>query len=501
MTAHLILDGVTKAFPGVQALSGVRLEAYRGQVLALMGANGAGKSTLMNVLGGITQMDAGTITIDGVPIQIGSPRDARDHGIAFVQQELNVVPSMSVAENILITSFPTKGGLIDGKLMRARAAALLKQLNCPFSVDEIVENLSMGDRQMVEIAGALARKPKILIFDEPTSSLTSREKRKLFEVIVSLRQQGVVIIYVTHFLDEIFEICERVTVLRNGATVGTRMIDEVTPLEVVHMMLGQTHSEERLTEPHPRSGKPLLTVSGLGREGVLADVSLTIHEGEIVGLWGLLGSGRTELVRALTGLDPIDMGELHFDAGGGLSAVTPQQLHRQVGLVTEDRRGEGLLLTQSVYQNLSLASLGNLLNRFLMIDRGREQTLAKELIERLGIKVSSPAQQVGTLSGGNQQKVVFGRWLATKPKLFILDEPTRGLDVGAKAEILKLVVDLARSGVSILIISSEIEELMRVCDRYLVMSRGRIIEEVSGSSTKAELMDAASGRAQLETLA
>jgi ABC-type sugar transport system ATPase subunit len=501
MAAHLILDGVTKAFPGVQALNGVRLEAYRGQVLALMGANGAGKSTLMNVLGGITQMDAGTITIDGVPIEIGSPRDAREHGIAFVQQELNVVPSMTVAENILITSFPTKAGLIDGKLMRARAAALLKQLNCPFSVDETVENLSMGDRQMVEIAGALARKPKILIFDEPTSSLTSREKRKLFEVILSLQQQGVVIIYVTHFLDEIFEICERVTVLRNGATVGTRMMDEVTPLEVVHMMLGQNHSQERLTEPHARSGKPLLTVSGLGREGVLADVSLTIHEGEIVGLWGLLGSGRTELVRALTGLDPIDTGDLSFDSGGGPTAITPEQLHRQVGLVTEDRRGEGLLLTQSVYQNLSLASLGNLLNRFLMIDRGREQTLAKELIERLGIKVSSPAQRVGTLSGGNQQKVVFGRWLATKPKLFILDEPTRGLDVGAKAEILKLVVDLARSGVSVLIISSEIEELMRVCDRYLVMSRGRIIEELSGSSTKTELMDAASGRAQLEALA
>ena len=501
MSAHLILHGVTKAFPGVQALNGVHLEACRGQALALMGANGAGKSTLMNVLGGIAQMDAGTITIDGVPIEIGSPREARDHGIAFVQQELNVVPSMSVAENILITSFPTKSGLIDGKAMRARAAALLKQLNCPFSVDETVENLSMGDRQMVEIAGALARKPKILIFDEPTSSLTSREKRKLFEVILSLKQQGVVIIYVTHFLDEIFEICERVTVLRNGATVGTRMMGEVTPLEVVHMMLGQNHSQERLTEPHPRSDKPLLTATSLAREGVLADISLDIHEGEIVGLWGLLGSGRTELVRALTGLDPIDAGNLRFDAGDGLNAITPRQLHRQVGLVTEDRRGEGLLLTQSVRRNLSLASLSRLLNRFFMINRSREQTLANDLIERLGIKVSNPSQRVGTLSGGNQQKVVFGRWLATKPRLFILDEPTRGLDVGAKTEILKLVVDLARSGVAILIISSEIEELMRVCDRYLVMSRGRIIKELSASSTKTQLMDAASGRAQLEALA
>jgi ABC-type sugar transport system ATPase subunit len=500
MGAHLVLDGVTKAYPGVQALSGVHLEAYRGQALALMGANGAGKSTLMNVLGGITQMDAGTLSIDGVPIEIDSPRDAKAHGIAFVQQELNVVPSMTVAENILITGFPTRAGVIDRKVMRARAAALLERLNCPFSVDETVENLSMGDRQMVEIAGALARKPKILIFDEPTSSLTSREKRKLFEVILSLKQDGVVIIYVTHFLDEIFEICERVTVLRNGATVGTRMMDQVTPVEVVHMMLGQNHSQERLSQPRARSDKPLLTVAALGREGVLADINLSIHEGEIVGLWGLLGSGRTELVRALTGLDPIDMGDLRFDAGHGLNAVTPHQLHRQVGLVTEDRRGEGLLLSQSVRQNLSLASLGTLLNRSFMIDRGRELALAKALIERLGIKVSSPAQRVGTLSGGNQQKVVFGRWLATQPRLFILDEPTRGLDVGAKTEILKLVVELARSGVSILIISSEIEELMRVCDRYLVMSRGRIIEELSASSTKSQLMDAASGRAHLEVL-
>ena len=501
MSAHLVLDGVTKAYPGVQALSGVHLEAYRGQALALMGANGAGKSTLMNVLGGITQMDAGTISIDGEAIKIGSPRDAKTHGIAFVQQELNVAPSMTVAENILISNFPTRAGLIDGKATRARAGALLERLNCPFSVDETVENLSMGDRQMVEIAGALAREPKILIFDEPTSSLTNREKRKLFEVIVSLKQQGVVIIYVTHFLDEIFEICERVTVLRNGASAGTRMMGEVTPLEIVHMMLGQNHSQERLCVPHSGCSKPLLRVSGLSREDVLADVNLEIREGEIVGLWGLLGSGRTELVRALTGLDPIDAGDLLFDTGGGLKTLTPGQLHRQVGLVTEDRRGEGLLLPQSVRQNLSLASLGTLLNRFFMIDRGREQTLARGLIERLGIKVSNPAQRVGTLSGGNQQKVVFGRWLATKPRLFILDEPTRGLDVGAKTEILKLAVELARSGVSILMISSEIEELMRVCDRYLVMSRGRIIEELSGSSTKSQLMDAVSGKAPLEALA
>jgi ABC-type sugar transport system ATPase subunit len=501
VTAHLALDAITKTFPGVQALSGVHFDAYRGEAMALMGANGAGKSTLMNILGGIVEMDAGKISIDGAQIVIRSPRDARAHGIAFVQQELNVVQSMTVAENIFITNFPTKGGIIDKTAMRARAASLLERLSCPFEVDEIVERLSMGDRQMVEIAGALAREPKIIIFDEPTSSLTNREKRKLFDVISLLKRQGVVIIYITHFLDEIFEICDRITVLRNGATVGVGKMSEVTPIEVVRLMLGQSHSQERLRESLETCAKEVLNVSGLGREGVLADVNLSLHAGEIVGLWGLLGSGRTELIRALTGLDPIDAGEIRHDSGGGLKTVSPRQLHRRVGLVTEDRRGEGLLLPQSVVRNLSLTSLGDLLNRFFLIDGKRETALARGLIDKLGIKVSDPGQPVGTLSGGNQQKVVFGRWLATRPQLFFLDEPTRGLDVGAKSEILKLVVELAQSGATVLLISSEVEELIRVCDRYLVMSRGRIIGEFPGESTKTELMDAVSGLTIREDLA
>jgi ABC-type sugar transport system ATPase subunit len=501
MTAHLVLDAITKTFPGVQALSGVHLDAFRGEAMALMGANGAGKSTLMNILGGVVAMDGGAILIDEIPAAIHSPRDARAHGIAFVQQELNVVPSMTVAENIFMTSFPAKAGVIDKRAVRERAAALLDRLNCPFGVDEIVERLSIGDRQMVEIAGALAREPKIIIFDEPTSSLTSREKRKLFEVIALLKRQGVVIIYVTHFLDEIFEICERVTVLRNGVTVGAGMMTDFTPVEIVQLMLGQSHSQERLSDPAATRGAQVLKAAGLNREGVLAEVNLSLHAGEIVGLWGLLGSGRTELIRALTGLDPIDAGEIDYDGGKGPKRLSPRQLHRQVGLVTEDRRGEGLLLPQSVLQNLSLASLGKLLNRFFMIDRRREQALARSLIDRLGIKVSSLGQPVGTLSGGNQQKVVFGRWLATKSQLFFLDEPTRGLDVGAKTEILKLAVALARSGATILLISSEIEELIRVCDRYLVMSRGRIAGELPGTATKAQLMDAVSGKMLREVLA
>jgi ABC-type sugar transport system ATPase subunit len=490
--AHLLIDGVSKSFPGVRALKNVCLEAFRGEALALMGANGAGKSTLMNVLGGVVPADSGAIFIDGQSVAIRSPRDAADNGIAFVQQELNVAPSMSVAENVSMTNFPLRAGLIDKPATRARAAALLERLGCAFGADDKVEWLGIGDRQMVEIAAALAREPKIIIFDEPTSSLTNREKRKLFEAIARLKKQDVTILYVTHFLEEIFEICERVAVLRDGATAGAGRIFEFTPGDVVRMMLGTRHSQDRLVPPRKVEGPSRLSVKGLSRKGAIEDVSFSLRPGEVVGLWGLLGSGRTETVRALVGLDPIDAGEIAYDDGGGLKAITPEGLHRHVGFVTEDRRREGLLLSQSVAFNLSLGNLPQLLNRVGAIDRKKEASLVERLIGRLGIKVSGPLQRVGALSGGNQQKVVFGRWLATEPRLFFLDEPTRGLDVGAKNEILALICELAKTGASVLLISSEVEELMRVCDRYLVMSHGRLVAELPGDVPRSALLDAIS---------
>jgi ABC-type sugar transport system ATPase subunit len=490
--AYLLIDGVSKSFPGLRALKNVRLEAWRGEALALMGANGAGKSTLMNVLGGVVAPDSGAIVIDGEPIEIRSPREAATNGIAFVQQELNVALSMNVAENISMTSFPLRAGLIDKAATRSRAAALLERLGCAFDADDRVESLGIGDRQMVEIAAALAREPRIIIFDEPTSSLTNREKRKLFEAIALLKKQNVTILYVTHFLDEIFEICERVAVLRDGATVGAGLISEFTPGDVVRMMLGTSHSQERPAVWRKATGSPRLSVEGVSRRGAIEDVSFALRPGEVVGLWGLLGSGRTETLRALVGLDAIDAGRIAYDDGRGLQPISPQKLHRRVGLVTEDRRREGLLLSRSVAFNLTLASLRDLLNRVGAIDRKKERTLVERLIGRLGIKVSAPSQRVDALSGGNQQKVVFGRWLATAPRLFFFDEPTRGLDVGAKNEILALISELADAGASVLLVCSEVEELMRFCDRYLIMSRGRLIAELPGDVSRVALMEAIS---------
>ena len=489
----LQLHAITKTFGATTALDAASFECRAGEVHALMGANGAGKSTLMNVLGGIVPMDDGEIIIAGIPVQIRSPHESKALGIAFVHQELNMLPTMTVAENVFIDDLPQSGGLVVRGRTRKRTAGLLDRLGSRISPDQRVEELSTGDRQMVEIARALARDPRIIIFDEPTSSLTDRERQRLFAIIRQLRQSGVAVIYITHFLDEIFHICDRITAMRNGQTVGSSAIAATTPNEVVRLMLGEVERQERLREPHAAAGKPLLSVRGLNRRGVLHDIGFELHPGEIVGLWGLLGSGRTELVHALIGLDPIHSGELRIAADNGDRSITPTALHRQVGLVTEDRRGEGLLMPLSVVGNLSLASLGQLLSRLRLIDRRREQSFAEDIVARLKIKLNDVRQAVKTLSGGNQQKVVLGRWLATRPRLFILDEPTRGLDVAAKTEVLRLTAELATAGTCILLISSELEDMMRVCDRYLVINRGRITEELPGSADKHRLMEAVSG--------
>lgn len=487
--AYLRMEGLSKAYPGVVALRGARLEARRGEAVALMGANGAGKSTLMNVLGGVTLPDEGSVTIDGAAVRLRSPREALAHGIAFVHQELAMLPSMTVAENVFADGFPTRFGVVDSARMHREATTLLARLGCNLPTGRLVETLGPGDRQMVEIARALRRAPRIMIFDEPTSSLTSREKARLFDIVQGLKRDNVAIIYITHFVDEIFEICERVTVMRNGATVADRAIAQTSPADVVHLMLGEADSAERLADASTGPGPVVLDVANLSG-GLLRDINLTVSAGEVVGLWGLLGSGRTELVRALIGLDPIESGTLRWRADSELQPITPANLHRIAGVVTEDRRGEGLLLPLTTRANLSLTSLRSLLYAFGVIDRGKEERLATDMIGQMHIKVSGSGQTVGTLSGGNQQKVVVGRWLATNPRLFLLDEPTRGLDVGAKTEILKLTAALAHAGAAVLVISSEPEELLRICDRYLVMSRGRITAQLPGTANRTDLLAA-----------
>ncbi len=500
MTAqpYLRLDGVSKRYPGVVALHEASLEAYCGEAMALMGANGAGKSTLMNVLGGLVMKGAGTISIDGQPVILRSPRDAAASGIAFVHQEFTLLPSMTVAENVHADEFPSRGGLLAPEIMRARTAELLARLGSNLPTDTRVENLSSGDRQIVEIARALRRNPRVVIFDEPTSSLTDREKKRLFEVIAALKRDRAAIIYITHFIDEIFAICDRVTVMRNGRTVASIPIGSVTSKEVVHLMLGETDNIVRLGktpngEAEDDGGDVILEVKGLSRAGVLTNVDLTLRAGEIVGVWGLLGSGRTELLRALVGLDAIDQGGLRLRRHGDLLSISPRDLHRFVGLVTEDRRGDGLFLPLSVGTNIVLPSLSAVTNRLRLIVGRKVGRLVHNMMERLHIKASGPGQPVGTLSGGNQQKVVFARWLATNPQLLLLDEPTRGLDVSAKTEILKLAVQFALAGGTILIVSSALEDLMRVSDRYLVMSRGAIVAQLPGSATADRLKRAVSG--------
>jgi ABC-type sugar transport system ATPase subunit len=482
------MEGISKAFAGIAALRNASLEARGGQATAIMGANGAGKSTLMNILGGVVASDSGRILLDGVEAVIRSPRLAAQQGIAFVHQELTMLPTLSVAENIFIDALPLSGPFIRTRDMGRQSAALLARLGCSIPPETRVEQLSIGDQQLVEIARALRHKAKVIIFDEPTSSLTSPERQRLFNVIRALKTDGVVVIYITHFLDEIFSICERVTVMRNGETVWSSPISEVDPGKVVHLMLGVAENEGRIRAPLDISGETLLAVKGLRRDGVLREVDFEMRRGEIVGLWGLLGSGRTELLRALVGLDPLDGGELSWRGDDGLAPITPERLHAHVGMITEDRRGEGVHLPLSISDNIALPNLNSLLNKWRLIDRGRQNALADATIDRLKIKSSGREQVVATLSGGNQQKVVFGKWLATSPRLFLLDEPTRGLDVSAKTEIMRLVVELAAQGCSILLVSSELQELMRVCDRYLIISRGRLVDELPGTADATALM-------------
>jgi ABC-type sugar transport system ATPase subunit len=484
----LRMEGISKAFAGIAAVRSASLEARGGEAMAIMGANGAGKSTLMNILGGVVASDSGQIVLDGAAVTMRSPRQATQQGVAFVHQELAMLPTLTVAENIFIDSLPSAGPFVRTREMVRRSKALLARLGCSIPPTMPVEQLSIGDQQLIEIARALRQEARVIIFDEPTSSLSGPERQRLFNVIRGLKGSGVVIIYITHFLEEIFSICERVTIMRNGETVWSSPISEVDPAKVVHLMLGVSENEGRIRAPVEIKGEPLLAVKGLRREGAIRNVDFEIRSGEIVGLWGLLGSGRTELLRALVGLDPIDDGTISWRSGESLEPITPERLRVHVGLITEDRRGEGVLLPLSVSDNIALPNLKSLLNRWRLVDASRQVALADSMIDRLKIKASSRDQIVATLSGGNQQKVVFGRWLATNPRLFLLDEPTRGLDVSAKTEINRLIVELAEKGCSVLLVSSELQELMRVCDRYLIISRGRLVDALPGSADTKALM-------------
>ncbi len=474
---RLEVRDVAKEYPGVRALSGVSFDVRAGEVHALMGENGAGKSTLIKIMSGVVQPDGGEILIDGAATRLAGPDDARRAGVATIYQELLLFPELSVAENIFLGHAP-KGrfGRIDLSAMRERARALIASLEIDdLDPDMTVGRLSVGNRQRVEILRALSHDARVLIMDEPTAALTEADVKRLFDIVRRLRARGVGIVYISHRMDEIFEISDRVTVLRDGAFIGTRATRDTTSPALVEMMVGR-RIEALFPKVEAPIGAPVLEARDLVAKPLTRGVSLTVRAGEIVGLAGLVGSGRSELAQTLFGITPAESGEIRL-SGESVVIGSPAQA-RALGLayVPEDRGSQGLVRPTSVKHNLSLAALDGLA-RFGFIDRAAEARLAEDAVRRFDVKTSSLDEMAGRLSGGNQQKIVLGKWLANRPKLLILDEPTRGIDVGAKAEIHRLMGELANQGVAILMISSELPEALGMSDRVLVMREGRIVAE------------------------
>ena len=466
------MKAITKRFPGVVALNDVSLELHRGEVLALMGENGAGKSTLMKVLGGALQPDSGQILIDGKAVVLRSVRDAKQHGIGLIHQELMLAPNLDIAANIFLGSEPGSGGCLRrlprGE-MAARAKALLSRMGLDLDPGTRVSTLSAGQLQLIEIAKALALEAKIIIMDEPTSSLTAAESEHLFSIIGQLESQGIGIIYISHRLDEVMKLSKRISVLRDGRHVGDLEREEATQDQVVQLMVGREMSGHYFPARSQRApGEPLLEVKDLVVVGAGLGVSFTALRGEILGFAGLVGAGRTELMCTLFGVSPALSGSITLE-GRAFAPKHPRDAIRAgVFLAPEERKRHGLVLPMSVAENTSLPGVRSY-NRWGLLERSTEKRVAESQVARLRIKARGIHQRVVNLSGGNQQKIVLGKWLALQPKVLILDEPTRGIDVGAKAEIYRYMVALVDSGVTILMVSSDMEEIMGVSDRVVVM--------------------------------
>ncbi|MFS2292963.1 MAG: sugar ABC transporter ATP-binding protein [Actinomadura sp.] len=489
----LEVTGVSKRFPGVRALDGVSFRLFPGEIHALMGENGAGKSTLIKVLTGVHRADEGTITLDGEERQIHDPPQAQRLGISTVYQEVNLCPNLSVAENVFIGREPRRFGRIDWARVRRRSAELLARLDLDVDVTAPLGAQSLAVQQLVAIVRAVDLDAKVLILDEPTSSLDRGEVERLFGVMRRLRDDGVAILFVSHFLEQIYEICDRVTVLRNGRLVGEYPIGELGRFDLVARMTGRELRDlERLEEAAPAiaRGERLLALEGAGRTGAITPVDLEIHEGEVVGLAGLLGSGRSELARLVSGAEPADTGRVRI-GGETVALRTPRAaIDHGIAFCPEDRKGDGLVMDLTVAENIVLA---------LQAARGwtrplpprRRDELVGEYIRTLRIRPASPGTPVRNLSGGNQQKVLLARWLITRPRLLVLDEPTRGIDVGAKTEIQRLVVSLAGDGIGVLFISAELEEVLRLSHKVEVLRDRALVAELAndGSLTPERLLE------------
>jgi ribose transport system ATP-binding protein len=481
----LSMRGIRKSFPGVQALRGVDLDMYAGEVLALLGENGAGKSTLMKVLGGAHRADAGLLEMDGAEVLFGSPQEARAAGIAVIYQEFNLVPGLTAAENIFLGQEATRAGFVARGEERRRAADLFRRLGVAIDLDAPCSRLTTAQQQLVEIARALARDTRIIVMDEPTAALTAGEVTRLFDIVRDLKSQGIAVIYISHRLDEIFALADRVVVLRDGRNVGTRPLEGLGRTELIEMMVGR-----ELADEYPRRtaapGPVRLVVSGLCRGKAVRDVSFTVRAGEILALAGLVGAGRTETLRLVFGADRRHAGDIFLD-GCKLDIRSPRDaIAAGIGLLTEDRKLQGLVLGQSVRENFALPNLGPL-SRFGFVHGRREREAFGRHVDQLRIKVPHQDERARNLSGGNQQKVVLAKWLERDCEVLFFDEPTRGIDVGARHEIYLLMNELAARGKAIVMVSSELPEVLGMADRILVMREGRITGElVNGPNVTQE---------------
>jgi len=492
----IALEGAEKSYGAVRALRGGDIALRSGEVRALVGENGAGKSTLVKLLGGVVRLDTGTMRVDGEPVDFHSPTAARDAGIAVIYQEPTLFPDLSVAENVVMGFHPL-GGLrrIDRGAMRKGVQGLLDRLGVRLDPDRPVRGLSIADQQIVEIAKALSFDARVLIMDEPTAALSGNEVERLFNVVRALRDEGAAVLFISHRIEEVFAICDTATVMRDGAVVHDARIADMTPDEMVRRMVGRELSA-LFPKQDAQVGEPVMKVHRLTREGVFFDVSFEVKAGEIVALAGLVGAGRSEVARAIFGVDKPDAG--HVEVGGRrLPPGRPLAAMRAgIGFVPEDRRQQGLVMDLSIARNATMTRTGTL-TRGGLIRGGAEDRLAKEWAARLQLKFHRLADPVGFLSGGNQQKVVLAKWLATEPKLLILDEPTRGIDVGTKSEVHRLMSELAAQGLAVLMISSELPEVLGMADRVLVMHEGRLTAELPREQADEEsVIRAATGRVE-----
>ena len=479
------MENITKTFPGVRALDDVSIDLHKGEVLGILGENGAGKSTLIKILAGNYIKDSGHIYIDGKEFDIKSPAEAMTSGIRVIYQELNTIDNLTVTENIFVGEQIVKGPfkIVDWKTMTNRAKELLDTLNVKLNPNTIIGDLTVSEKQIVEIAKAISREAKILVMDEPTAALSEEEINSLFRIIKTLQKRGVSIIYISHRLKEIFEIVDRVTVLRDGKKVGTQKIQETDHGKLVALMVGRD-IKDMYPKKEVEIGGTVMNVKNLSADGI-NNVSFELKKGEILGIFGLLGSGRTSLVKALFGANKIKSGQIHIN-GKKVGIKSPSAARdERVGLVPLDRKAEGLALIMGVKENITLANIEDLGNSFL-INRKKEKQKAEKWVDEIGIRTPSVDQEVNSLSGGNQQKVVLAKWLESGSQIIILNEPTRGIDVGSKIEIYKLIEDLCEKGSSIIMISSELPEILSIADRIITMSKGRFTGQYSRNEASEE---------------